>query len=55
MKKFFTPTEVAELLGVSIPTIRKILKKKEIRYIQLARKILIEPEEITKFINTKRK
>lgn len=55
MKNFFTPSDFAKLLRVSNSTIRKILKKKEIKYIQLDRKILIEEDEINKFLNQKRK
>lgn len=54
-KKFYSTKEVSELLGISIQTIRKILTKKEISYIQLKRKILIEQHEIEKFIEKKRK
>ena len=46
--KFYTITKTAEMLGITLPTLRKYIKEKKIKTVKLGRRRLIPAEEIKK-------
>lgn len=44
--------EVAEILGVSERTVRNICKSKELAHYKVGTKIVVLPEDLTKYINS---
>ena len=51
--KFYTITKAAEMLGITLPTLRKYIKEKNIKTVKLGRRRLIPVEEIKKIFETK--
>lgn len=56
--KLLTPKELANYLGVSLPTLSRWVKEKKIDYIKLGENnsaVRFAPDQIEKFINAHRK
>ena len=51
--ELFTKKDVLELLKISTATLDRIMKKKEIPYIKLERKVLFRKSDIDKFLESR--
>lgn len=49
-KKLLDSKEVCEILGVSLPTLRRWLKRKEIKFVKISRYIRFPSEEIFRMV-----
>ena len=52
-KMALSPSECADLCGLHVNTIRKLIQDKRIRAIHLGRKILVSKVELANFLNGK--
>ena len=53
-REFYTKPELMELLRISKGTLDKIMRKREIPYIKLERKVLFKKADIDAWLETKR-
>lgn len=51
VEKLYSPEEAANLLGVSLRTMRTIIKNGEIRHVRIGRLVKISDGDLQKFID----
>ncbi len=50
--KLYSVTEAADVFNISIHTVRDWIKKRQIPFIKLGRRVLFRPEDLIRFINS---
>lgn len=52
-REYLTKEEASELLRISRPTLDRMIKRKEIPYIKLGRRVLFRKKDIDEFLESK--
>jgi len=53
-KKFIRIPELADMLGLSVSTIRGLVSQRKVPFMKLGGSILFNPDEVIRYIHTKR-
>lgn len=53
MAKVYTTTQLCEILQLSAPTVRKLIKEGRLKSLNTGKKILVSEDELKRFLNKK--
>jgi len=52
--RMLSVTEVADHLGISEETVRRFIRRDELRSVSFGRRVLVHPDDLTEFIESRR-
>lgn len=55
VEKLYSPDEAADLLGISLRTMRTLIKNEEIRHVRIGRLVKIADSDLQEFIDQRKR